>query len=548
MIAAGNIASHVAVMAKKQPDTTAVVMQKNGQQLTYQQLEECSNTIARGLYAAGINKGTRTVLMVKPSLEFFILVFALFKVGAIIVLVDPGIGIKNLRNCLNAVQPQAFIGNPTAHLARLLFGWCRHSLTVKVMVADKIDKFLNHFNIIGFRQLSDMADRAMSFAPTQTLDQAAILFTSGNTGSPKGVVYSHANFNAQLCALKDTYDIHHGEIDLSTFPLFALFAPAMGMTAVIPDMDFTHPAQVNAEKIFAAIQHFGVTTMFGSPALLHRVAEWGIANNKKLPTIKRVLSAGAPVPATVLRKFSSMLDSNVQIYTPYGATESLPVSSISSREILNQTCYETERGKGICVGYPVDGLEVKIIPICEHAIDEWNVAKILPHGEIGEIVVKGRQVSAAYYQKPEANSLSKIRAPQGGFYHRMGDSGYFDERQRLWFCGRMVHRVVLPEQTLFTVPVEGIFNAHSKVFRTALVGIKIDAVTVPVLCVELNANDKRASKKQVVRELLDIGSRFDKTQLVQRILFHPSFPVDIRHNAKINHTQLAVWAQKKIAP
>ena len=125
-------------------------------------------------------------------------------------------------------------------------------------------------------------------------DIAAILFTSGSTGVPKGAVYTHGNFLAQVELLKETYGIEPGEIDLPTFPLFALFDPALGMSAVIPEMDPTRPANVDPEKILGAIQRYGVTNTFGSPALLHRVGSYGAAHGVKLPTLRRVISAGAP--------------------------------------------------------------------------------------------------------------------------------------------------------------------------------------------------------------------------------------------------------------
>ncbi|MFB3116674.1 MAG: fatty acid CoA ligase family protein, partial [Gammaproteobacteria bacterium] len=356
----------------------------------------------------------------------------------------------------------------------------------------------------------------------------------------------HANFNAQVLALKNLYGIQPGEIDLSTFPLFALFAPAMGMTSIVPDMDFTRPGSVNPERIFSAIEHYQVTTMFGSPALLNRVGRYGEQHHKKLSGLKRVLSAGAPVPAEVMKRIADMLNGHAQVFTPYGATESLPVSSIGSDEILVSTCHETERGKGICVGLPVDNIDLKIIRITDIPIKNWDDDLILDHNVIGEITVKGPHVTGAYYNRESSTELAKIIDPAGGFYHRMGDTGYLDEQGRLWFCGRLTHRVVTKNETLFTIPCEGIFNTHPKVFRTALVGIKKHKETIPVICVELDQQFINENQEEIKAELLKIGSQFELTRPIQHVLFHSSFPVDIRHNAKIGREKLSAWAQKKI--
>ena len=551
-----NIASHLPTIAKLQPDALAVAVQKSGQQYTYRQLNEASDMIAKGLHATGISKGVRIVLMVPPGLDFFALVFALFKVGAVLVAIDPGMGVKNLGKCLTEAEPEVFIGSRKAHLARRLFGWARK--TIKTNIIDD-PGFMP--KIFYARQCKSLADIKQQGADndetnsqnitnhTQADDVAAILFTSGSTGVPKGVIYTHANFNAQVLALKTLYDIQPGEVDLSTFPLFALFAPAMGMTSIVPDMDFTRPGSVNPERIFSAIEHYQVTTMFGSPALLNRVGRYGEQQHKKLSGLKRVLSAGAPVQAKVMKRIADMLDGHAQVFTPYGATESLPVSSIGSDEVLVSTCHETEKGKGVCVGLPVDNINLKIIRITDVPIKNWNDDLILDHNVIGEITVKGPHVTRAYYNRKSSTELAKIIDPAGGFFHRMGDTGYLDNQGRLWFCGRLTHRVVTKNETLFTIPCEGIFNTHSKVFRTALVGIKKHKETVPVICVELEEkiiNDNNGAKEIITAELLKIGAQFEQTKSIQHVLFHPAFPVDIRHNAKIGREKLAAWAEKRV--
>ncbi|MCK5667824.1 MAG: AMP-binding protein [Gammaproteobacteria bacterium] len=548
-----NIASHLPTIAKLQADTLAVVEQKSGKQYTYRELDDASNIIAKGLQETGIGKGVRTVLMVTPSLDFFALVFALFKVGAVMIAVDPGIGTKQLGKCLTEAEPEAFIGIRKAHLARRLFAWARKTIKINIIVDPGfVPNFIYGQNIKSLKEIKQLgADNNESasqniFNHTKADDIAAILFTSGSTGAPKGVIYTHENFNAQVLTLKKLYDIQAGEIDLSTFPLFALFGPAMSMTSIVPDMDFTRPGDVDPEIIFSAIEKHQITTMFGSPALLNRVGRYGEQQNKKLPGLKRVLSAGAPVPASVMKRFADMLNDDAQVFTPYGATESLPVSSIGSDEVLQSTCKNTEEGKGVCVGLPVNNIDLKIIKITDDPIPDWHDDLTLEPNVIGEIAVKGPQVTKAYYARQRATEMAKISDAEGGFYHRMGDTGYLDEQGRLWFCGRLTHRVVTDKETLLTIPCEGIFNTHPKVFRTALVGINSHGQTLPVICVELEQGFKNDDQKIITAELLEIGARFEQTKSIQHVLFHPAFPVDIRHNAKIGREKLAVWAQKEI--
>jgi olefin beta-lactone synthetase len=537
-----NIAAHLPKMALQQPDTTAIIFPQDNRRLTFRELDQLSDKIAHGLVGACVSRGVRTVLMVTPSPEFFALTFALFKVGAVPVLIDPGLGIKNLKNCLAEAKPTAFIGVPKAQVARLLFGWAKQSLKTIITVGPRL--FWGGTTLEKLVQQSP--EQSFEMAATAAEDLAAILFTSGSTGPPKGAVYSHGNFSTQVEALKQVYQIQPSEIDLPTFPLFALFAPALGMTAVIPEMDFTRPGSVDPTKIISAIRTYNVTTMFGSPALINRVGRYGAEHGIKLPTLKRVISAGAPVPAVVMERFSSMLSSGVEIFTPYGATESLPVCSIGSAEILGETRSITEQGGGVCIGKPVEGIRVELISISDDPITTWNENLKIEPGQVGEIVVQGPQVTRSYFQRPEADKLAKISDPEDGFFHRMGDLGRIDESGRLWFCGRKSHRVESLQGPLFTIPVEAIFNTHPLVYRSALVGIGPKGSQQPVICIELEQGIS-ASQEQVRSELLSIAARHPHTSIISTILFHPAFPVDIRHNAKIFREKLAVWAAEQLA-
>ncbi len=538
-----NISRPLSEMARLQPDTPAIIFPQKGCTLTFRELDQESNRIAVGLGRLGIGRGMKTALLVPPSPELFSLTFALFKAGAVPVFIDPGIGARNMKGCLAEAEPEAFIGIPKAHLARRLLGWGRRSIRLTVVVGG--GSFWGGAPLSEVRR-SEVGD--LPFAPADTLrnETAAILFTSGSTGPPKGAVYSHGTFAAQVDALREMYDIRPGEIDLPTFPLFALFAPALGMTALIPQMDFTRPGTVDPRQILGPAETYSATTMFGSPALLNRVSRFAEQNRIRLSTVKRVISAGAPVPASVLERFAALLPEDAEIFTPYGATEALPVSSIGSREVLGETGAMTGEGRGVCVGRPVRGISVAIIPISESPVEIWNDELMLPTWEVGEITVRGPQVSSAYLNRPEATRLAKIPDPSGSVWHRMGDVGYLDNSGRLWFCGRKAHRVVTARGPLYTIPVEGVFNTHPKVFRTALVGLGTPGNQQPVLCVELEQKRDKAGQEQIRRELLEIGSAYPHTKQIQAILFHPAFPVDIRHNAKIFREKLALWAKDKV--
>ncbi|MBM3980339.1 MAG: AMP-binding protein [Planctomycetes bacterium] len=553
-----NVASHLARMAREHPARVAIYAPRGRvnpdgdtphRARTFAELNADADAVAHGLHAASVTRGTRAALMVPPSPDFFALTFALFKVGAVPVLIDPGMGVKNLGKCLAEAEPEAFVGIAKAHAARRVLGWAKR--TVRTTVNAGRWRFFCTTSLARLRAAGRA--RGPYAIPEPGADEpAAILFTSGSTGVAKGVVYTHGIFAAQVEMLKATYGIAPGEVDLCTFPLFALFGPALGMTCVIPDMNAARPAQLDPRKAAAQIRQFGVTNMFGSPAVIRRLGELLplVASRADSPliTLKRVISAGAPASASSLARFVGLIPDSAEVFTPYGATEALPVANIGSREILSETRALTEQGKGVCVGRPVAGMEVRVIRISDEPIAEWDDALLAPPGEVGEFVVRGPVVTRQYYNRPEATKLAKIRDPKTGeVFHRMGDVGYLDERGRLWFCGRKSHRVVTPHGTLFTDMVEPIFNVNRLHERTALVGVKRNGVTYPVLCVEVGPGLSGIPDEGADFET--VAARFEHTRLIRTFLLHRgTFPVDVRHNSKIFREKLAVWADKQLGP
>lgn len=480
--------------------------------------------------------------MVPPSIEFVALTFALFRAGAVIVLIDPGIGPANMGACLEESRPEAFIGVPKAHLARLVLGWAKKSLRLSITVGN--NWLWGGLNLSDIRRLGEKAAAAPEKnAAKKDTDTAAILFTSGSTGVPKGAVYTHAMFAAQTRMLKEYFNIEPGFCSVPTFPLFALFDVALGLTIVIPDMDFTRPASVDPEMLSGLINRYRAAQLFGSPALLDTLGRYGEKRGTRLPSLRRVISCGAPVSHAIIGRVKKMLAAETQVFTPYGATEALPVSCISDAELA-----QLPPGlPGICVGKTWDGMETFIIKISDEPIAAWSENILAGNGEIGEIAVKGPVVSPEYFGMEASTALAKIRGVGGELYHRMGDTGWKDADGRLWFCGRKSHRVTTPSGTLFTIPCEAVFNRHPEVRRTALVGIGPAGEQTPVLCVELEAGTRTGIRQRdsLRDELLALGAAHQHTKNIKNILYHPGFPVDIRHNAKISREKLAVWAEQR---
>ncbi len=540
--------------ANKSPQKIAVSLQNAAllnqkpsyTSLTFSKFDKRCSQFAFSLESSGIEKGMMVSFMVKPAIDFLPIVFALFKIGAIPVLIDPGMGRQNLFACLDHIKPHALVAIPAVHLIRICFP--KHFQSIKINITTSKMGFAGAQSI--YRKKN--SDQEFTISENKPEDTAAIIFTTGSTGVPKGVVYTHDMLNAQTRLIKSKYSIKQDDIDMPGFAFFSIISISLGMTAIFPRMNPTRPADVNPKNIINVINDNNVTFSFGSPALWNTVSIYCIKHNIKFPRLKQVLMAGAPVPGYLHeRMLQHILGPGAEVYTPYGATEALLTTSFTGSTVLSETLEQTRKGKGYCVGYPYPEIEIKIIETSDDSIENIADIKSLPPNQKGEIIVKGPVVSREYRDLPEQNKIHKIYETadkiNGPFWHRIGDIGYFDEQGKLWFCGRKSHRVETGSDTMYTVCCEAIFNEHPNVYRSALVGRGKDRFNqCPAIIIEPLKSKFPISQSDQTKfrdELLVLAKENELTKTIKTIFFHKSFPVDIRHNAKIFREKLTVWAQ-----
>ena len=531
-----NVALALRGWAERTPERIAIKAPagpNRWREISFADLEEESDAYAHALAGRGVAPGDRVCVFVRAGIELIAVTYGLFKLGAVPVLIDPGMGRKQLLACVARISPRALVGIPAALFARRIFR--RAFRTVEVT--------------FGIPRRGSLRAMSPGLPPYQIeacapQAEAAILFTSGSTGPAKGVVYTHTTLNAQLAALASLYGFRAGEVDVACFPLFALFDTAFGMTSVFPDFDPSHPARCDPSSIERAITEHGATLTFGSPAIWRRVVPWLLEQGRGLPGLERVLIAGAPVPPSLVQGFHRVLGSDADVYTPYGATEALPVSSISGREILALR-ERAETGEGTCVGRVAPGIDLRLIGITDEPLDPWDDAFEVKPGEVGEICVRGPAVTAEYKFDPEHNRAAKISDGER-IWHRMGDIGRIDADNRLWFLGRKSHRLETEHGLVLPVPQENIYNTHPAVRRSALVGVGPQGVQLPVLVVEPKSSASRAERKELARAIAGHRDDLEARTAVHDVLFHSSFPVDVRHNAKIHRGELREWATQRI--
>lgn len=545
-----NVADAIKVAAEERPYQLGIVFpagrDKQGnpytRQLNFKQLNEMTNQFAYGLREYGIGAKQRTLVMVRPNIEFIAAIFALLQIGAVPVIIDPGMERKAFLQCVKETAPENFIGVSESHLLRILYPKAFESVNCVITTGNW--KLWSGAYLKDLR--SENTDNLESFQP-KAEDEGLIAFTSGSTGIPKGVVFTHGGFQAQVAHLRNDFEIQPGEVDLPGLFSLALFNPALGLTTIIPDMDITAPATLNPAYLVEAIQTYGVTNSFGSPIIWKLLGSYCKENGITLPSYQRIIMAGAPVEPYVLETMYEVAP-NATITTPFGSTEALPISIMDGKEILSETAALSNQGHGNCVGYTLENEDLKIIQVSDDTIEKWDDDLLVPQGVLGEIVVKGPVVSPRYVARPVQTAKAKIYEEDGAFWHRMGDLGFFDEKGRVWFCGRKSHRLETKDGILCPIHVEALANQLAHVQRSAVIGVGKKGEEEPVLLIEENAEIKalnEAERQAILNQAKELRSPYLPEMPIKQVQFVEKFPVDVRHNAKINREILQKEYQSK---
>ncbi|MEU0392222.1 fatty acid CoA ligase family protein [Streptomyces sp. NPDC006208] len=493
---------------------------------------------AAGLKEHGIGRGTRTALLVTPGADLLTLVFALMHIGAVPVVVDPGMGLGRMLDCIHRVGVHAFIGVPSAHLLRRL----RPRAFAGVQSVIKVGGSGS-----GLEELTALGAGLPQLPPLKSRpeDLALIGYTTGSTGPAKPVEITVGMLRGMAYGVESGHFTADMTTTLLTLPLMGVFDLAAGRTVVVPKMNMGRVGAADPALLTDAIQRFDVNAMFASPALLGPLSGHLATAGTPVPSLRLIVSGGAPVSPDLMGALRAVLPGEARVFSTYGATEALPMALIESREALSGPADGPADGLGVCVGRPAPGTSVRTIEVSDGPVPGWTPELPVADGEIGEIVVSGQAVSPRYFQSPQADAEHKIQDGERR-WHRTGDVGWIDGQGRIWFCGRKSHRVRAAGGDLHTVRCEGVFAAHPQVRRAALVGYGPHGAQRPVLCVELVPGTERQHWPRIESELRALGANNPATESISDFLPHPAFPVDIRHNAKIRRELLAGWAEDRL--
>ncbi|MEO5709508.1 MAG: alpha/beta fold hydrolase [Nocardioidaceae bacterium] len=520
-------------LEERSADSSPAVVEVGGATVSWAALAARTRDLAAGLAAAGVRPGHRVALLVEPSADLTAAVYAVWRAGAVIVVADQGLGLAGMRRALRGASLDHVLGGGRGLAAARAMGLPGTRIAVRPLAPSTARALGSRHSLDDLARLGRDAPAPAGLSEGQ---ECAVVFTSGATGPAKGVVYRHGQVLEQLALLRSTYALTPQDRLVAAFAPFALLGPALGIGTVVPAIDVTAPATLTATLLADAVAAANATIVFASPAALRTVAATAPAlhDRQALAGVRLLMSAGAPVPATLLRSLSDLLP-NAVIHTPYGMTEVLPVTDVTFEEIL-----EARDGNGVCVGRPLTSVDVAVSGLSSTGAadgpltsDPWRT---------GEICVRAAHVKDRY-DSLWVTERDSAREPG---WHRTGDVGHLDESGRLWVEGRLQHVVTTPAGPVTPVGIEQRVERLPDVLAAAVVGVGPSG-TQSVVVTVVPAPVRGPRRTSLADPALTGAVRAAAGVEVAAVLLARSLPLDIRHRSKVDRAEVARDAERTLA-
>lgn len=533
------LVQRIELLAKEHPQKLAFIKEK----MTYADFDQEIKRLRNLLLEQNLLPKSKVLVFLKPGPLFASSVFALFSIGAVPIFIDPGMNRKTFLKAIESTQADILLAENSVHFYS--FFKSKHFKNIKKRLAPKAFA-------PGLVGLYQQAKKSYPTPLFKTSELGAILFTSGATGPAKGVETTQDILLEQTLTLQKLFSLNSSDIDYPAFPLFMLFTLSLGLSVVTASLNAAYPAKCKAHKISNDFKIYKPTFASGSPAIWKRLLDYAQKKSIHYESLTNLATFGAPINDAFLRLALEIFP-HAQISTPYGATESLPVAVISAKERLrlsNESLFFHQQSAllpGTCVGEAVFGVQIKIIPITDDFLKSDNLQEYGPM-TVGEILVHSPMTSPSYHLREDETKHSKFLDKEGRLWHRMGDLGYKDGQGRLWFCGRKSHLVKIKRdeqdiQLMPTDPWENYFTSHYPQQKFALIKVNTQEAGLVMEKEKALFNDHQ-SKAQLLKQIQNLCRKQIEKGEIRHVYLCPKFPVDTRHNIKIDRLLLSSWANQ----
>ncbi|PRX06331.1 UNVERIFIED_ORG: long-chain acyl-CoA synthetase [Actinomadura viridilutea] len=462
--------------AARHPRQTALVF--FGRRICYRDLREAVDRFAAGLHRLGVQPGDRVALVLPNSPQLVIAFFGVLRRGAIVVPHNPLYTDAELRHQLADCAPRAAVvldrsfhaveaARDVAPLEHIIVTSVEDALPVSARAALRLPlpearrrraeltaEVPPAPGVVPFAELQRPADRRVrQFRLDPARHLAVIAYTGGTEGRPKGVMLTHRNLVVNACQQHawDLEGVDGGEVTLAVLPLFhsfgmisCLVAPVMkaGTIVLLPRFD--------QRQVVRALRRYRPTIFPGVPTLYDQVLASPKFRPSDLNSVRIMLSGGSPLTAATLERLDELGGHAHRVIQAYGQTEASPAL----------TCNPLGGGaRNDTVGLPLPMTDAVIV-------DHEEPTRVLPYGEPGELVVRGPQVFAGYWNQP----LATARVLSKGWL-RTGDIAVMNRDGWITLLERRQDMIKVSGFSVFPTEVEQVLRRHPAVFDCAVVGV-----------------------------------------------------------------------------
>lgn len=503
-------------------------------EINYVQMAGRINAFANGLKKIGITKGDRIIIFLPMSLDMYVAMFAVQRIGAIAVFLDSWARAGHLGATAECVGPKGMVSFQQAfQLVDQVPEF--KSMPIRIMYGP------GEGHTHKFEELMVPGDCPME--PVESETTALITFTTGSTGKPKGANRTHRFLSAQHHALSHVIPYAATDIDMPIFPIFSLNNLATGVTTVLPAINLAAPSEHDPAILANQVLNNKINCATMSPSNLVGLSKFCAQHGIKLTQMKRMVTGGAPISRDDVEKYYEIAPQS-ELWVLYGSTEAEPMAHIEGRDMLKEKRHADPEivEEGVNVGHISEDVDYKFIKLVDGPVvlsdKGWKEVEV-PVGEVGEFICTGDHVCKEYYNNPEAFKSTKIKGPDGAVFHRTGDLGYLDQEKNLWLVGRVNNAIVRDGKYYFPVKSEVILKRLPFTYRCAFFGMPDEKLGQKnCVAIELpagtdvsgfNFSDAKAEVKRVFRK--------NSTPL-DEVYFVKSVPMDPRHHSKVEYAVL----------
>jgi len=500
--------------AQRYPDKEAIIF--NERSITYDELEKWSNQLALALSELGVRVGDRVGIMLNKSIESIISLLGILKAGAAYVPIDPRAPVSRVKYVIKNCEIECLITS-FQNVKKFLSDLEVDSPLKKVVVTERNGKQLSelnkHVEFIGWEKISEEISKNYQSINMADVNPAYILYTSGSTGVPKGVVISHLNSLTFVNMAAEFFSINGDDrlcnfaplhFDLSIFDIFVAVKSAATIV-LIPEYLSTFPL-----KLAEYINEKRISVWNSVSSVLTMLAERGKLEKLRFDSLRIVHFSGDILPVKYLRFLKKQME-NATFYNIYGQTEANSSMSYQIGEIPDNDAWKIPIGKA----FP--NFEV-------FALDGDNGIIKSPNLE-GELYVRASTVASGYWGDSERTAMSFIQDPrQPGSSHRIyktGDLVQMDKDGNYYFIGRKDHMIKSRGYRIELNEIESVLNSHPLIRQAAVIAIPDELIGNRIIAYISSKEGVKLEEREILNHC---GKLISKYMLPEKIVFQEELP------------------------